>query len=62
MKENRNEDKIKVKNPVRVENGVVKEIATIHIDYPESQYDGRQTKWYEDKMKTEEGDESYVQK
>lgn len=45
MKENRNEDKIKVKNPVRVENGVVKEIATIHIDYPESQYDGRQTKW-----------------
>lgn len=61
MKKNEDKNKIKVKNPVRVENGVVKEIATIHIDYPESQYDGRKT-WYEDKMKTEEGDESYVQK
>lgn len=62
MKENRNEDKIKVENPVRVKNGVVKEIATIHIDYPESQYDGRKTKWYEDKIKTEEGVKAYVQK
>lgn len=62
MKKNEDKNKIKVKNPVRVENGVIKEIATIHIDYPESQYDGRQTKWYEDKMKTKKGDESYVQK
>lgn len=62
MKKNEDKNKIKVKNPVRVENGVVKEIATIHIDYPESQYDGRKTKWYKDKMKTEKGDESHVQK